>query len=76
MSFNFSFGHKFFILGDFQRNLSIFQVIGVRLTGALKGWTSPKDVILKVAGILTVKGIFMKFLADWVEMYIICFHFE
>ncbi len=74
--FNFSFGHKFFILGDYQRNLSIFQVIGVRLTGALKGWTSPKDVILKVAGILTVKGIFMKFLADWVEMYMICFHFE
>lgn len=32
------------------------QVIGVRLTGALSGWTSPKDVILKVAGILTVKG--------------------
>jgi aconitate hydratase len=28
----------------------------VRLTGALQGWTSPKDVILKVAGILTVKG--------------------
>ena len=32
------------------------NVIGVRLTGAMKGWTSPKDVILKVAGILTVKG--------------------
>ncbi|XP_030263353.1 aconitate hydratase, mitochondrial-like [Sparus aurata] len=32
------------------------NVIGVRLTGALSGWTSPKDVILKVAGILTVKG--------------------
>lgn len=32
------------------------QVIGVRLTGRLSGWTSPKDVILKVAGILTVKG--------------------
>lgn len=32
------------------------QVIGVRLTGTLSGWTSPKDVILKVAGILTVKG--------------------
>jgi len=32
------------------------KVIGVRLTGALKGWASPKDVILKVAGILTVKG--------------------
>jgi len=32
------------------------KVIGVRLTGKLSGWTSPKDVILKVAGILTVKG--------------------
>ncbi|MEQ2184920.1 hypothetical protein GOODEAATRI_012825, partial [Goodea atripinnis] len=32
------------------------KVIGVRLTGTLAGWTSPKDVILKVAGILTVKG--------------------
>uniref|UniRef100_A0A8C5GX81 Aconitate hydratase, mitochondrial n=1 Tax=Gouania willdenowi TaxID=441366 RepID=A0A8C5GX81_GOUWI len=32
------------------------QVIGVKLTGSLSGWTSPKDVILKVAGILTVKG--------------------
>ncbi|KAI2658510.1 Aconitate hydratase, mitochondrial [Labeo rohita] len=31
-------------------------VIGVKLTGTLSGWTSPKDVILKVAGILTVKG--------------------
>ncbi|XP_075038918.1 aconitate hydratase, mitochondrial [Mixophyes fleayi] len=32
------------------------NVIGVKLTGKLSGWTSPKDVILKVAGILTVKG--------------------
>ncbi|KAK2096054.1 aconitate hydratase [Saguinus oedipus] len=32
------------------------KVIGVKLTGSLSGWTSPKDVILKVAGILTVKG--------------------
>lgn len=32
------------------------KVIGVKLTGSLKEWTSPKDVILKVAGILTVKG--------------------
>ncbi|PSN29626.1 Aconitate hydratase, partial [Blattella germanica] len=31
-------------------------VIGVKLTGKLSGWTSPKDIILKVAGILTVKG--------------------
>lgn len=32
------------------------KVIGVKLTGTLNEWTSPKDVILKVAGILTVKG--------------------
>ncbi len=32
------------------------KVIGVHLTGALSGWSSPKDVILKVAEILTVKG--------------------
>ena len=32
------------------------RVIGVHLTGELNGWTSAKDVILKVAGILTVKG--------------------
>ncbi|MCB9206153.1 MAG: aconitate hydratase [Ignavibacteriales bacterium] len=32
------------------------KLIGVKLMGKLSGWTSPKDVILKVAGILTVKG--------------------
>merc|ERR1711953_1370016 len=32
------------------------KVIGVELTGSMSGWTSPKDVILKVADILTVKG--------------------
>lgn len=32
------------------------KVIGVNLTGKISGWTTPKDVILKVAGILTVKG--------------------
>jgi aconitate hydratase len=32
------------------------KLIGVKLTGKLNGWTAPKDVILKVAGILTVKG--------------------
>ena len=31
-------------------------MIGVRLTGTMKGWTAPKDVILKVADILTVAG--------------------
>lgn len=32
------------------------KVIGVHLTGSLKGWTTPKDIILKVLGILSVKG--------------------
>lgn len=32
------------------------KLIGIKLTGKLKGWSSPKDVILKVAGLLTVKG--------------------
>lgn len=36
--------------------LKMPRIIGVRLTGKLSGWTSPKDVILKLAGILTVKG--------------------
>ncbi len=32
------------------------EIVGVKLTGSLKGWTSPKDVILKLLGILTVRG--------------------
>lgn len=32
------------------------KIIGIKLTGRLNGWTSAKDIILKVAGILTVKG--------------------
>ncbi len=32
------------------------QIVGVKLTGSLGGWASPKDVILKLLGILTVKG--------------------
>jgi len=36
--------------------IKISKAIGVKLTGKCSGWTSPKDVILKVAGILTVKG--------------------
>jgi aconitate hydratase len=37
-------------------NLKVPRLIGVKLTGRLSGWSSPKDVILKVAEILTVKG--------------------
>ena len=36
--------------------LKMPRLIGVHLTGRLKGWASPKDVILKILGILTVKG--------------------
>ena len=36
--------------------LKMPKVIGVELTGEMSGWTSSKDVILAVAGILTVKG--------------------
>lgn len=36
--------------------LKMPKLIGVKLTGKLNGWASPKDVILKLAGILTVKG--------------------
>lgn len=44
------------VMAGFPWELKAPKVIGVKLTGALKGWASPKDVILKVAGILTVKG--------------------
>lgn len=36
--------------------LKMPKLIGIKLTGKLNGWASPKDIILKVAGILTVKG--------------------
>ncbi len=36
--------------------LKMPKVIGIKLTGKLNGWTSPKDIILKVAGLLTVSG--------------------
>lgn len=44
------------VMADIPWELKCPNVIGVKLTGKLKDWTSPKDVILKVAGILTVKG--------------------
>jgi len=44
------------VMAGMPWELKMPQVIGVHLTGKLKGWTSPKDVILKLAGILTVKG--------------------
>ena len=44
------------VMAGLPWELKMPKLIGVRLTGKLNGWTSPKDVILKVAGILTVKG--------------------
>jgi len=44
------------VMANIPWELKCPKVIGVKLTGELNGWTSPKDVILKVAGILTVKG--------------------
>ena len=44
------------VMTGFPFNLRWPKLIGVHLTGELDGWSSPKDVILKVAEILTVKG--------------------
>ncbi|KAJ3346306.1 Aconitate hydratase mitochondrial [Kappamyces sp. JEL0680] len=44
------------VMANIPWELKCPKVIGVKLTGKLNGWTSPKDIILKVAGILTVKG--------------------
>eukprot|EP01100_Stratorugosa_tubuloviscum_P000036 TRINITY_DN100_c2_g1_i1.p1 TRINITY_DN100_c2_g1~~TRINITY_DN100_c2_g1_i1.p1 ORF type:complete len:788 (-),score=442.52 TRINITY_DN100_c2_g1_i1:104-2434(-) len=44
------------VMADIAWELRAPKYIGVRLTGKLNGWTSAKDVILKLAGILTVKG--------------------
>ncbi len=44
------------VMAGMPWELKMPKVIGVKLTGKMSGWTSPKDVILKVAGILTVKG--------------------
>ncbi|MCB9195416.1 MAG: aconitate hydratase [Flavobacteriales bacterium] len=44
------------VMAGMPWELKFPKLIGVKLTGKLHGWTAPKDVILKVAGILTVKG--------------------
>jgi len=44
------------VMADMPWELKFPKLIGVKLTGKLNGWTAPKDVILKVAGILTAKG--------------------
>ena len=44
------------VMAGMSWELKFPKLIGIRLTGKMSGWTAPKDVILKVAGILTVKG--------------------
>ncbi len=44
------------VMTGMEWELKMPKLIGVKLTGKLNGWASPKDVILKLAGILTVKG--------------------
>lgn len=44
------------VMAGLPWELKFPKIIGVRLTGKMSGWASPKDVILKLAGILTVKG--------------------
>jgi aconitate hydratase len=44
------------VMAGLAWELKMPKLIGVRLTGKMSGWTSAKDIILKVAGILTVKG--------------------
>lgn len=44
------------VMTGMEWELKMPKLIGVKLTGSLSGWASPKDVILKLAGIFTVKG--------------------
>lgn len=44
------------VMTGMEWELKMPKIIGVKLTGQLNGWASPKDVILRLAGILTVKG--------------------
>jgi aconitate hydratase len=44
------------VMSGMPWELKMPKLIGVKLTGSLNGWASPKDIILKLAGILTVKG--------------------
>lgn len=44
------------VMADLAWEVKAPKIIGVKLTGKMSGWTSPKDIILKLAGITTVKG--------------------
>ncbi|KAI9260164.1 aconitate hydratase [Sporodiniella umbellata] len=58
------------VMANVPWELKCPKTIGVKLNGKLNGWTSPKDIILKVAGILTVKGgtgAIVEYLGDGVD---------
>lgn len=44
------------VMSDLPWELKAPKILGVKLTGRMNGWASPKDIILKLAGITTVKG--------------------
>jgi aconitate hydratase len=44
------------VMAGMAWELKFPKLIGIKLTGKLNGWTAPKDIILKISGILTVKG--------------------
>ena len=44
------------VMAGMDWELKLPKIVGIRLTGKLNGWTSPKDVILKITGMLSVKG--------------------
>ncbi len=44
------------VMAGINWELKFPKIVGIRLTGKLNGWTSPKDVILKITGMLSVKG--------------------
>jgi aconitate hydratase len=44
------------VMSDMPLELKMPYILGVELTGRLNGWASPKDIILKLSGLLTVKG--------------------
>lgn len=58
------------VMSGMPWELKMPKLIGVKLTGRLNGWASPKDIILKLAGILTVKGgtnAIIEYLGDGAE---------
>ncbi|RKP31700.1 aconitate hydratase mitochondrial precursor [Metschnikowia bicuspidata] len=60
------------VMANLPWELKAPKIIGVKLTGRMSGWTSPKDIILKLAGITTVKGgtgSIVEYFGDGVETF-------